>query len=93
MTTPSQQNKPNVTLQAYALVFLALGAGLGALLGYKVGAASDGGLGNLTAVPEVEGTAKVFNWLFFEIGLAAGLVACAVLLAASFMATTAPIAE
>ncbi len=73
-----------MALQAYALVFLALGAGLGALLGYKVGAVSDGSISDLTMVSAVEGPETAFNWLLFEIGVAAGLISCAVLLAASF---------
>ena len=39
---------------------------------------------DLTMVPEVEGTGKTFNWLFFEVGVMAGLIACAIMLAASF---------
>jgi hypothetical protein len=68
----------------YALLFLILGGGLGAALGYAVGASSDGTQVNLTVVPATnDGSGKSFNWLFFEIGMAAGLIACAVLLAAS----------
>ena len=77
-----------VTLQVYALLFLVLGGGIGAMLGYKVGAASDGSISDLTQVPQAAGTGKAFNWLLFEIGVAAGLISCAVLLAASFRSVT-----
>jgi hypothetical protein len=52
-------------------------------LGFQVGAVTDGATIDLTMVP-VEGGSKEFNWLLFEIGLVAGLICCAVLLAASF---------
>lgn len=84
MTNSGAKAAAKATLQVYALLFLVLGGGLGALLGYKVGALSDGAVTDLTMVPEVEGTGKTFNWLFLEIGVMAGLIACAVLLAASF---------
>ena len=84
MTNSTPRSAASVTLQVYALLFLVLGSGLGALLGYKIGAASDGSVSDLTMVPDQQGVGKAFNWLFFEIGVAAGLVCCAVLLAASF---------
>ena len=74
----------NVTLQVYALLFLILGGGIGAMLGEKVGAASGGGVADLTTIPTDQGSERAFNWLFFEIGIAAGLISCAVLLAATF---------
>ena len=73
----------NTTVQLYALLFLLLGGGAGAALGYQVGAVDVGGYTDIAAVPPT-GEPKVFNWLFFEIGLCAGLISCAVLLAASF---------
>ncbi|MCE9623723.1 MAG: hypothetical protein K8R99_15395 [Actinomycetia bacterium] len=84
MTNTGRKLTANIGLQAYALLFLVLGGGLGAVLGYSVGAASDGSVSNLTLIPEEVGARKSFNWLFFEIGIAAGLIACAVLIAASF---------
>jgi hypothetical protein len=78
----------HVTLQVYALLFLVLGSGIGAMLGYKIGAVSDGSISDLTQVPQVAGAGKAFNWLLFEIGVAAGLISCAVLLAASFRSVT-----
>ncbi|MDP2292170.1 MAG: hypothetical protein Q8M22_13350 [Actinomycetota bacterium] len=90
MTNTAPRVAANVTLQVYALLFLVLGGGLGAMLGFKVGALSDGSVSDLTMLPEVEGAGKAFNWLFFEIGVAAGLIACAVLLAASFRFVSEP---
>ena len=84
MTNSAGKMQANLTLQLYALLFLVLGGGLGALLGYKIGAVSDGSVSDLTMVPDQQGVGKAFNWLFFEIGVAAGLVCCAVLLASSF---------
>ncbi len=84
MPNTERRLRANTTIQAYALLFLVLGGGLGAVLGYRVGAVSDGSVSDLTVVPETAGPGKAFNWLFFEIGMAAGPIACAVLLAASF---------
>ena len=77
----------NTSVQVYALAFLILGGGIGAVFGFQVGAASDGSYRDLTIVPEAPAP-KTFNWLLFEIGLCAGLISCAVLLAASFRAPT-----
>jgi hypothetical protein len=63
----------NARIQLYALIFLLLGVGVGAVFGFKVGEATD-----------PTRTAEAFNWLHFEIGVCSGLVACAVLVAASF---------
>ena len=82
----------NTTIQLYALLFLLLGGGAGAALGYQVGAADIGGYTDITAVPPM-GEPKVFNWLLFEIGLCTGLIACAVLLAASFRNPVEPMAD
>ena len=86
MTSAQNSRGPNIALQVYAIAFLAIGAGLGAWLGYKVGAVSDGELSYTTMQPVYTDTKPAFNWLYFEIGAASGLVACAVLLAASFLA-------
>lgn len=82
----SQQRNPRrSTLQIYAVLFLGVGAGVGSALGYLIGAVSDGHQADVTLIPRTSGQPKAFNWLFFEIGLAAGLVCCAVLLAASIL--------
>jgi len=78
-----QWNPRRSTLQIYAVVFLGVGAGLGSALGYLIGAVSDGYQADVTVIPRTSSQPKAFNWLFFEIGLAAGLVSCAILLAAS----------
>lgn len=88
MTASSHQILANLTLRVYALVFLTSGAGLGWLLGDRVGAISDGSVSDFTMTPAVQGSETTFNWLFFEIGVAAGLISCAVLLAGSFRATS-----
>jgi bacteriorhodopsin len=87
MAKPAVTFVTNATLQVYALLFLVLGIGMGAALGASVGATKVGDDANLTVVHTVrDGTPRAFNWLFFEIGMAAGFIACAVLLAASIQA-------
>lgn len=85
MATARNPRGFNLALQVYAFVFLAIGAGLGALLASQIGAVSDGELSYTTMQPIYTDTKTAFNWLYFEIGAAAGLVSCAVLIAASFL--------
>ncbi len=74
----------NPMIQVLALLFLVLGFGLGTILGLTVKALGDIEGADLTTVTTATNRAGEFNWLLFEIGAAAGLVCCAVLLAASF---------
>lgn len=85
MALAQNSQRPSIALQVYAFAFLAIGVGLGAWLAYKVGAVSDGELSYTTMQPVYTDTKTAFNWLYFEIGASAGLVACAVLLATSFL--------
>lgn len=83
----SDSSSRSTSLQLYALLFLVLGGALGAVLGARVGAADDGvGYASLTTVPQTNDGSRAFNWLFFEIGLGAGMVCCSTLLAASVVA-------
>ena len=74
-----------ITLQVYALAFLGIGVGAGCLLGYRIGAVSDGVQADMTVIPRTADQPQAFNWLFFAICFGAGLVSCAVLLAASVL--------
>ena len=75
-------------MQIFALLFLVLGCGFGALTGYRFKAVGDGSMADATVLTSDPNVPGVFNWLLFSIGFGAGLVACSVLLAASLLAPT-----